>query len=59
MVALLVALFSVIACLPSLAQPSAAPELDPGSLAALTSALTGAYFVYRVYQKKTRSLSGK
>jgi hypothetical protein len=54
MVACLVLLLSVVACAPAFAgaAPVAAPELDPGSLAALTTGMTGAYFIYRVYRRR-------
>lgn len=44
-------------CAPALAgtNPSSAPELDGGSLAALTTVVTGAYLAYRVYRVKKRS----
>jgi hypothetical protein len=55
MVAYLALLLSVVACAPAFAggvAPISAPELDPGSLAALTTGMTGAYFIYRVYRTR-------
>jgi len=56
MFAVLLLLLSVVACLPAFAGelPPSTPELDPGSLAALTSGITGAYFVYRTYRTKNK-----
>jgi hypothetical protein len=53
-VAYLVLLLSVIACAPAFAGPAApsAPEIDPGSLAALTSGITAAYVAHRVYRSR-------
>jgi hypothetical protein len=31
---------------------ASAPELDAGTLAAVTSGLTGAYFAYRIYRSR-------
>jgi len=56
MLALLVLLLSVIICLPAFAgpPPASTPEIDPGTLAAITSGITGAYFVYRTHRLKNR-----
>jgi len=50
-------MLTVSACAPALAgaSPVSTPELDPGSLAALTSGITGAYFVWRTYRPKSKS----
>ncbi len=41
----------VLACCPSaFAQPPSTPELDPGTLNALVSGLTGAFVVFRLYR---------
>ncbi|HEY9716660.1 MAG TPA: hypothetical protein V6C69_04270 [Trichormus sp.] len=46
---LLLFLFSIVLCAPALAAPvSSAPELEPGTLAAITSGITAVYFVYRL-----------
>jgi hypothetical protein len=46
----------MISCSPALAGPNpiSTPELDPGSLAALTSGITAIYFGYRIYRGKTK-----
>jgi hypothetical protein len=57
MFAFLLLLLSMVICGPALAGgigPVAAPELDPGTLAALTSGITAAYFGYRIYRGKTK-----
>lgn len=57
MVAVLLSVASFLLCLPALAGPAPAPtpELEPGTLAAVTSVVTGAYLVYRLYRGKTRT----
>lgn len=54
MFALLLALTSWILCLPAFAggAPAATPELDSGTLAALTAGISAAYIGYRVYLRK-------
>ncbi|HEY9716658.1 MAG TPA: hypothetical protein V6C69_04260 [Trichormus sp.] len=54
MLSFLFVLLSLVICSPAFAGVSAvsAPELDPGSLAALTTGMTGAYFIYRVYRTR-------
>jgi len=50
---LIAALWSCAPAFAGLSGPST-PELDPGTLAALTSGITGAYFVYRMNRAKTK-----
>ncbi|HEY9717135.1 MAG TPA: hypothetical protein V6C69_06695 [Trichormus sp.] len=55
MLAFIFVVLSFVICSPALAAAvSTAPELDPGSLAALTAGLTGAYFIYRVYRSRNK-----
>jgi len=49
----LVGIWAISAIAPAMAsQPIGAPELDPGSLAAVASSVTAAYFGFRVYQNR-------
>lgn len=55
MVSFLLVLLTVVACVPAFAGlPATTPELDPGSLAALTSIGTVGYIVYTVYRRKAK-----
>ncbi len=56
MLSALFVLVSLVICSPAFAgtSPVSAPELDPGSLAALTSGITGVYFIYRVYRSRNK-----
>ena len=48
---LTVLVLMVLACCPSaFASPPSAPELDPGTLNALVTGLTGAFVAFRLYR---------
>lgn len=55
MFSFLLVLLTVVACMPAFAGgPVSTPELDPASLAALTSIGTVGYIVYTVYRRKAK-----
>jgi len=52
---LILFLVSFFICGPAFATPApSTPELDAGTLGALTSGITGAYFAYRMYRLKNK-----
>jgi len=55
MFAFLFLLLTAVVCFPAYAGlPPSTPELDAGTLGALTSGITGAYFAYRLYRLKSK-----
>jgi len=51
----LVGMWAISATTPAMAGIASAPELDPGTLAAVTSSVTAAYFGFRMYQARKQS----